>query len=139
MKAKEAAEVIRAIAGSIRDNPRQFHIDISVIGQQVTSHGGIGLSINAIGGGFGSATVGQIVSLDGAQVRIAQQRGAQAIDQQFEALLKSLDGIAAQLESQMPDKGAASRIYRSLLNTWVPGVITSVVGTLLCQAIGTVI
>jgi len=136
MNAKEAAEVIRCIADSIRDNPSQFHISISVVGQQVTSHGGTGLSIKVVGGGSGSSTVGQNVSVDGTQVQIAHQRGAQAVDQQFQALLGSLDAIASQLESQMPDKGVVSRIYHNLLNTWVPGVIASVVGTVLSKAIG---
>ena len=136
MNAKEAADVIRGIAKSIVDNPSQFHISVNVVGQQVTSHGGIGLSISAVGGGLGSTTVGQSVSMGGAQVTIAQERGVQAIEQQFQALLDSLSAIATQLESNSPDRGAINRIYRSLVDTWVPGVITSVVGNVLSKAIG---
>jgi hypothetical protein len=136
MNAKEAAELIRGIITSIVDNPSQFHISVNVVGQQVTSHGGIGLKVTAVGGGPGSATVGQFVSVGGAQATIAQERGAQAINQQFQALLDSLNAIASQLDSSSPDKVAIERLYRSLLNNWVPGVITSLVGNVLSKVIG---
>jgi hypothetical protein len=132
----EAAAVIRGIADSIRQNPAQFHINVTVVGQQVTSHGGTGLSIHAVGGGPGSTTIGQTVSLQGAQVKISQQHATQALEQQFQALLTSLDTMASHLEAQAPDKGVLSNLYHSLLNTWVPGVITSVLGTVLSKAIG---
>jgi len=136
MTPQEAAELIRGIASSIANNPSQFHISVNVTGQQVTSHGGVGLSITAVGGAPGSTTVGQSVSLGGAQVTIAQERGREAMGQQFQALIISLNTIASQLESNPPDKRTIERIYRSLLNTWVPGVITSVVGNVLSKAIG---
>jgi hypothetical protein len=133
MTSKEAAEVIRSVGAALIADPSQFHISVNVVGQQVTSSGGTGLQVTAVGGGPGSTTVGQVVSQDGAQVAIKQQRGARAMDQQLQALINSLNNIASELESSAPNRGTIERIYQSLLNTWVPGVITSVIGNLLCR------
>ena len=131
MENAEAANIIRSVANSIRNNPGQFHIEINVTGQHVESHGGTGSSITAIGGGAGSNTIGQIVSVDGSQINIAQKMGNQAMDEQLRQLANALDSIAVQLESPSPDKGIIKRTYESLKNTWVPGVITSVIGNVL--------
>jgi hypothetical protein len=131
MENAEAATMIRAVADSIRNNPGQFHIEINVTGQHVESHGGTGLSITAVGGGAGSNTIGQIVSLDGSQINIAQKKGAQVMDDQLRLLTRALDSIAIQLESPAPDKGIIKKAYESLKNTWVPGVISSVIGNIL--------
>lgn len=136
MKCSEAAEIIRSMGTALIADPSQFHISITVVGQQVTSYGGTGLHVTAVGGGPGSTTVGQSVSLGGAEVTIAQKRGAQAIDQQFQALIGALNAIASELEAPSPNREAIERVYKSLLHTWVPGVITSVVGTLLVKAVG---
>jgi hypothetical protein len=63
MTTVEAAQVVRAISGSVRTNPGQFQIHIQITGQSVVSHGGTGLSITAIGGGPGSSTTGQKVAV----------------------------------------------------------------------------
>jgi len=136
MKRSEAAEIIRSMSTALVASPSQFHISVNVAGQQVTSYGGTGLRVTAVGGGPGSTTVGQSVSLDGAQVTIAQRRGAQAMDQQFQALINSPNTIASELESPSPNKQTIEHMYQSLLQTWVPGIITSVLGTLLGKAIG---
>jgi len=136
MTSREAAEIIRSMGAALIADPSQFHISVNVVGQQVTSYGGTGLQVTAVGGGPGSTTVGQVVSVDGAQVTINQQRGAQAVDQQLRALINSLNTIASELESPAPNRGTIERIYQSLLHTWVPGVITSVIGNLLCRVAG---
>ena len=133
MQLKEAAKIIRAVAESIRTNPGQFSIEINVIGQHVEPHGGTGLNVTAVGGGPGSSTIGQVVSVDGSQITIAQKKGIQAIDKQLLALGEVLDSIAIQLESPVPDKSIIKRAYESVKNTWVPGVISSVIGNVLTQ------
>jgi hypothetical protein len=133
MDTKEGIEIIKGIIQSIQDNPSQFHIDVKVIGQQISSYGGTGLIITATGGGPGSTTIGQNVSVNGSQIKIAQQRGNQAIQQQFEALIRVLQEISQQLESSSPDKSKIQCLYQSIKNTWVPGIITSVVGSVLSQ------
>jgi hypothetical protein len=136
MERHEAAEIIRSMSAALVAEPSQFHISVKVVGQNVTSYGGTGLHVTAVGGGPGSLTVGQSVSVDGAQITISQQRATQAMNQQFQALIESLDNIAAELESATPNVGKAERIYQSLVNTWVPGIITSVIGALLSKAVG---
>jgi hypothetical protein len=132
----EAADVIDAIASSLKANPAQFHINISVIGQRVTSYGGTGMVVNAVGGGPGSTTIGNQVTMGGAQVEISQQQGLQAMDQQFSALLQSLHDIAAQLRSPKPDRTLIQRTIDSLKDSWVPGAITSAVVALIAKVFG---
>lgn len=135
MEIKEAVDIIEEIIQSLKNNPSQFHISVNVTGQQITSHGGIGLSITATGGGPGSTTIGQKVSVGGADVRILQESGVQAMNAQFNALLQTLHKIAEQLQSSSPDQGVISKLYNSLKNTWVPDIIVSIVGLLLKRAI----
>jgi hypothetical protein len=132
----EAADVIEAMAQALRANPRQFHINISVIGQRVTSYGGIGMQVNATGGGPGSTTIGNQVSMGGADIQLAQQQGAAAMEQQFAALLQTLANIATELRSAKPDRSVIQRALDSLKNTWVPGVIIGVAGNVATQALG---
>ena len=136
MEINEAITIIESVTQSLKDNPSQFHITVNVTGQKITSHGGTGLSITATGGGMGSTTIGQMVSVDGSQIEISQNRGKQAMNEQFNALFITLTQIIDQLKAESPDRGIISRLYESLKNTWVPGVIASVVGSVLTSAIG---
>ncbi len=100
------------------------------------SHGGTGLHIQATGGGPGSKTIGQQVSLNGSHIEIGRQRGLAAMEQQLQALVGVLDTIVEQLKADTPDKSIVSRAYESLKGIWVPGVITSVLGYVLSKSIG---
>ena len=136
MLANEAAELIEVMIGAIKSNPSQFHLSINVIGQQVTSHGGTGLHVSVTGGGAGSTTIGNQVSMSGASVQIAQQHGIQAVNDQMSALLNTLGEIANQLRSQSPNKSVVQQLVSSLKNTWVPEVIVGVVGNAVAKALG---
>lgn len=135
MEIEEAVNIIEEMIQSLKNNPNQFHIIVKATGQQITSHGGIGLSITATGGGPGSTTIGQKVSVSGADVRILQESGGQAMNAQFNALLQTLHKIAEQLQSSSLNKGVISKLYNSLKNTWVPDIIVSIVGLLLKRVI----
>ncbi len=65
MEIEEAVSIIEEMIQSLKNNPNQFHININVTGQHITSHGGTGLSITTTGGGPGSTTIGEIVSARG--------------------------------------------------------------------------
>lgn len=136
MNINEAVDIIEGIIQSLRDNPKQFNISIHVTGQNITSHGGTGLSITATGGESGSNTIGQVVSANGADIRISQERGMQVMDDQLNALIQTLHKISIQLQSSSPDKGVIKQLYNSLKNSWVPGAIVSIVGSVLTKAIG---
>jgi hypothetical protein len=133
---REAADIIQAISDSLRSDPHQFQISVRVSGQTIASHGGTGLSITASGGGPGSTTVGQMVSMGGAQIQIARHQADQAMTQQVAALIDSLDAIAAELRSPSPEKSRIERILDSLKDTWVPGLILGVLSNALSSAIG---
>ena len=136
MTPTEAADVIEAMAKALRANPQQFQINISVIGQRVTSYGGIGMQVTAVGGGPGSTTIGNQVTMGGAQVELSAQQGGHAMDQQFGALLQTLQEITTQLRAPAPDRGRIQRAIDSLKGTWVPGAITSTVVALIAKVFG---
>jgi hypothetical protein len=136
MNTTEAAELIEVIIGAITSNPSQFHLSINVTGQQVTSHGGTGLHVSVTGGGIGSTTIGNQVSMSDASVQISQQQGIQAVNEQMNALLNTLREIASQLRSQSPNKSLVQQLVNSLKSSWVPGVIVGVVGNAVSKALG---
>jgi len=136
MDRTHAAQLVEAIRDSIIAEPNQFHIAVNITGQKIVSHGGTGLQITTTGGVAGSTTIGQKVSVDGAQIEITRQKGTAAIQQQMQALANALDELAEQLKSQEPDKTIITRIYESLKQSWVPGVITSVVSCAVAKWIG---
>ena len=136
MNTAEAADLVDEIRSSIRGNPSQFHIQINVTGQSVVSHGGTALRVSATGGAAGSTTIGQQVLVGGSPVVIAQQRGQQAMDAQMQALQEVLSALSAQLRASQPDKSVVKDLYEQLKDTWVPGVITSVVGSVVAKTIG---
>jgi len=136
MEIEEAIDIIDGIIQSLKDNPKQFHINVNVTGQKITSYGGTGLNITATGGESGSNTIGQFVSANGADIQISQERGMQVMDDKFNALLQTLNKISIELQSSSPDKGIIKQLYNSLTNTWVPGIIFSVISKLLTKAIG---
>ena len=136
MSPAEASDVIEAMAKALRANPQQFHINVNVIGQRVTSYGGIGMQVNAVGGGPGSTTIGNQVTMGGAQIELAQQQGAAAMDQQFGALLQTLANIAAELRNPKPDRSLIQRMIDGLKDSWVPGVITSAIAALIGKVFG---
>lgn len=140
MDKKEAAGIIDLMIKSIRNNPNQFQIEINVTGQSVSNvSGGTGLNVSATGGEPGSTTIGQQVSVNSSQIRIAQKAGNDAMKKQIQNLINSLAAISDELKSQTPNEGRVSKVYQSLKDTWVPSLIISVLGSLLTQAIGIVL
>jgi hypothetical protein len=136
MTPAEAADVIEAMATALRANPQQFHINIRVTGQSVTSYGGTGMVVNAVGGGPGSTTIGNQVRVGSAQVELSPVQGGQAMDQQFGALLQTLQEITTELRAPTPDRSLIQRGIDSLKGTWVPGAITSAVVALVAKVFG---
>jgi hypothetical protein len=132
----EACRLIEAIRDSVVNAPSQFHFTVNVTGQKIESHGGTGLKITAMGGGPGSTTIGQKLSLDVPHIEIAQQKGNAAIHQQMQNLVDDLSELAEQLKTVEPDKRIISSVYEKLKQQWIPDVITSVVGCAVAKWIG---
>jgi hypothetical protein len=134
MKASEAAELIDMIARSIQENPSQFHFEINVIGTQATAiGGGTGLSVQAHGGEPGSTTIGYQSTISGANIEIARKAANGAIRQEMSALVQTLNNLASELRSSSPDKGRINKIWDSLKQSWIPNVITSVIGSIIAK------
>ena len=136
MNKLDALAIVESLIKSICESPDQFHINVKVVGQSITTSGGIGQVVTATGGGPGSTTIGQQVSVSSGDVTLANQKANRALDEQFGALVKSLNEIKQQLTFDSPDVGLVERIYTSFKNTWVPGVIVSVLGTALSSSLG---
>ena len=136
MQKSDSIEIVQALISSICESPDQFQINIKVVGQSIVSNGGIGQVVTATGGGAGSTTIGQKVSVPGGDVTLANQKASRALDEQFRALVESLEEIKCQLSSDNTDVGLVEGIYNSLKNTWVPGLVISVLGTALSSSIG---
>jgi len=121
---------------SIKESPDQFKISVKVAGQSIVSHGGIGQVVTATGGGAGSTTIGQKISVSSGDVTIANEKAFRALDEQFQALIGALEEIKTALSEESPDKSLITQIYQSLKNTWVPGLIISVLGNALSLSVG---
>ena len=134
MTAEEAATLVRAMAESLAERPDQFNVVYNVAGQQITSHGGTGLKITVSGGGAGSTTIGQTVHASAGSPQI-QQGVREAHNATMTDLVEKLSAFAAELERASPDRSKLHALYEGLLDTWVPGVVTSVLGNLLTSAI----
>ncbi|MEW5993688.1 MAG: hypothetical protein AB1744_04745 [Candidatus Zixiibacteriota bacterium] len=136
MTSAEAIEIIETIVDSLRSNPNQFNLEIKVIGQNIASSGGIGLNLSTTGGGPSSTTIGQVVSVGGNQIEIANKAAIEAMNSQYDALIDALSNIIVELKSSNPNKSRIMSILESLKNTWVPGVITSVLGNVISNCLG---
>jgi hypothetical protein len=136
MDKDKAAMLIKAIAESIKNDPSQFQFNLNITGMHVAAQGGsTGLIVNATGGGHGSHTIGLNVGLNQTQIEIAKKTADTGISQQMTQLYGALIEIATRLNDEK-EKNTIERIYNSLKNTWVPGVITSVLGNILSLSIG---
>ena len=129
MKKSEIIVIIDGIIESLTANPEQFSIKASIVGQQVTTHGGIGMKMNVTGGGSGS-TVGNQVTLDGASIQFSQERAKEAFKDQYKSLVDVLKKISDEFKDQTPNRSKVERFVSSLRGTWVPNVITGVIANL---------
>ena len=126
MKSTEAAELIHVISSSLRANPGQFQINISLSGFSAQNTGGVGFQAQNTGGiGFNS-------NMSNANIQVAQQQTGEAIDARISSLLSKLDAIEDQLRQPTPANGTLKVLAEAIYaDKWVPGVITAMVTALL--------
>lgn len=96
------------------------------------------MQVKAIGGGQGSTVIGNqaITSVGNVDIKIAHQKGHESFNQECEALLTALASISSELRSAAPNESKIRSIIDSFKNTWVPGVIISVVSAVVANALG---
>jgi hypothetical protein len=134
MEISEAAELVEAIARSIKENPNQFHFEISITGTRATAFGGgTGLHVQVTGGEPGSTTVGFQSSIGQTDIQIAQKAATAASQKAMSELIIALNNLASELRSKSPDKKRIHIILESLKQSWVPNVITSVVANVITK------
>lgn len=134
MTRTEAAEIVELIAKSLNDNPGQFNLSVNLTGQQITSYGGTGLQVTAMGGGPGSNTIGQQVSVSGADLRIEQSKAE--FREEVVSVVSTMMQLAEKLREETPDSSQIQESLQSLKKTWIPGVIIGVIGNVVTKALG---
>jgi len=67
-------------------------------------------------------------------IRIAQKAAETAVNDEMQAQLITLTKMVAELEKQTPDKSALQKLLGSLSNTWLPGLITSLISNIITMA-----
>lgn len=136
MDKEKASQLIKAIAEAIKSDPGQFQFNVNVSGMNVSaSNGSTGMIVSAHGGGPGSHTTGLNVSLDSNQIEIVKKTADSTLSQQMTQLYQTLIDISNQLNTG-DNARLIEKLYKSLKNTWVPGIIISVVGNLLSWTLG---
>jgi hypothetical protein len=134
MDKESATGLINAVIQSIKQNPGQFQFNLNIIGTNVVNSApGIGLNVNATGGGAGSTTIGYQSKLNSPQIKISQKEADDKIKQQMSKLTANLEAILEEMNKTKPDKSKIRIIFSSLSEKWVPGLITSVVANILTQ------
>ncbi|HSR12931.1 MAG TPA: hypothetical protein VLS90_15915 [Thermodesulfobacteriota bacterium] len=125
MNGEIAAKIIDDIVASLRTKPNQFQLDVKVnISESPATADGGGIVAERVPpfercSVYSSATI---------NIQIAQKNAEVAFSQEMTALQKTLTELAEEIRSKSPNEAKVRRIHNSMNGTWVPGVITSVVG-----------
>lgn len=137
MEAKEAAELVAAMAAALESNPQQFVIQMKTMGAQFQgSNGGTGANITTIGGAAGSIASGvKITAIAGTNSSNLQAIKGVA-DPQINKLIADLKSVSDELRKTSPDKGRIAAFLDAVRNTWVPTVITAVISTAIGHVTG---
>lgn len=69
------------------------------------------------GGGSGSTTIGQQISVSSGNVSLSNEKVKRALDEKSSALIQSLNAIKQQLASSSTDVRLVEQVYTSLKNT----------------------
>jgi hypothetical protein len=134
MKAQEAAQIIDTITNALKENPNQFNLSINMSG--FSSHvtgGGIGAIGIADQGGCG---IHATVYMENSNMNIINEKANEKLNEEITNLLNQLASISKELKNDDLNKSKIYTIYEKLKNTWVPGVITSVIDNLLTMVFG---
>ena len=125
MTPAEAAQLIDAIAESIRRDPGQFNFAVNVTGTRVSvTDGRTGMVVSAQGGGPGSQTTGFVSSASTGDVEMRR------VDLATGAALTDLYGTLKELAQavEAPDEGRIGAILRKLRSlSVVPAMVLDTV------------
>ncbi len=135
--ADPAIIAIDAAIKSLKQQPNQFSLDVTVVGVVATANGGgTGLSVEANGGGPGSQTIGLVSKVDGGQVNIAKHTADARLTQEAEKAIKILTDIKTALQAPKVDKPLVQSKLTEFLNTYVAPVLKSVLQALVLKRLG---
>jgi hypothetical protein len=132
MDKETAIKLIQVIVDSLENNTSQFNFEINVVGTSVVNKApGIGMAVNASGGGLGSTTIGLQSSVSASDVKISQKRANKEIQRQITELTTNLRAIIDELKKPKPDENKIKGFFQSLVGKWIPDVITKTIGGIL--------
>jgi hypothetical protein len=128
---------IDAAIKSLKEQPNQFSLDVTVIGVSGTaSGGGTGVSVVANGGGPGSQTTGLSATIDGTQVKIAQRTADTKLQQESQKAVNLLMEIKTALQAPKVDKPTVQSKLTEFLKTYVAPALKSVIEALVMKRLG---
>jgi len=114
MTSEEAIELLNQVIKSLRDNPSQFHFEISVTGFKASNTGGVGYQVSPVGGGPGSTTIGMMSSPSSGDISIAQKRATDETEKQINDLVSSLEEFTSAVREN--DAPKATSILQKVQN-----------------------
>ncbi len=126
LNSSEAADIVSAIADSLRTNPGQFQLVVNISGFVAQNSGGSGFVAQNNGG------IGFNASIGNAQIQTSQQQADTALSDAVARLQQKLQEMEKQLRTPAHDKGELKSIANSIYaEKWVPGVIAAIVAAVI--------
>lgn len=130
MNRSEARDLLLVMAGSLRDDPPSFKVEVNLTGMRVSNSGGIGVLASPTGGGPGSTTIGVQASANAGDIdaRVA------AINDELRAQVTHaadvIAMIASEIERDKPDEGLIDRLVQQLPSQLVGAVVSATVSAI---------
>ena len=117
---------------SLSTKPNQFSLSVSATGLNVvhSGSGGTGLSVTATGGGPGSQTTDLNITMDSHDIQIVQQTATKALVSESEKTIQILRDLKQALIGEIVDNSAVDSLLTNLKDTYVPPIISSIIGKL---------
>ena len=129
MNKKEFVEIVEDIIKSLKENPNQFHVNISIskTGLKVESSGrSTGIS-STVYGGTGISARAEAGKVD---IEIAQGIANQEFKKRLDKLIESLEKIKTEIKKDKPDKNRLRSLIDEL-KPYSPAIVGAVLNKLL--------
>jgi hypothetical protein len=139
MNTEDAIAIIKAISESLRNDPTQFHYQVSVTGLKAVASapGSTGVKVSVTGGGTGPTT-GIHIQMDAGQIDLARRTVDQAIQQDIVRAIALLEDLASEIENDGKDRGKLQRTVEALRQTVLTPALQAAVFAVVQATLGKV-
>lgn len=123
MNKEDVGRILNLLAESIESCPQVFNVKVEInsMGVVANNSGGVGISVNAIGGGAGSTTIGLHASpgLSNTHISILKGQAAEKLQQEISHLAQAIKDLAKAVETDANQESVWNRIKKD----WVPSFL----------------